>query len=197
MAPERLDHTMSCRIALTAVALIVLAVPYAGAAGPPSAFPLADGNRWILSDVEGGGRATVSVRRQPTGLVLQGLPGTDSLRVRAAGRTIEAWDPVNRRWEQLLRLGAPAGTKYVVDLGGEPLWRSLRVTVASRKAVVHDARGKTLRNCVKLTFRAPKQVADAGLEELTFAPGVGLVRSVEMTIAGPRERVLASLRLRP
>ena len=188
---------MSCRLALTAVALTLVTVQYAGAAGPPSAFPLADGNRWILSDVESGGRATVSVAREPTGLVLHGLPGTDGLRVRSAGRTIEAWDPVNRRWEQLLRLGAPAGTSYVVSLGGEPLWRSLRVTVASREAVVHDARGKTLRNCVRLTFRALKPVADAGLEELTFAPGIGLVRSVEMTIAGPRERVLASLRLRP
>jgi len=188
---------MSCRIALTAVALTIVTVQYAGATGPPSAFPLADGNRWILSDVEGGGRATVSVRRQPAGLVLDGLPGTADLRVRAAGRTIEAWDPANRRWEPLLRLGAPAGTKYVVNLGSEPLWRSLRVTVASRDAVVHDARGKTLRNCVELTFRSLKPVADAGLEELTFAPGIGLVRTVELTIAGPRERVLASLRLRP
>ncbi len=187
---------MSSRIALTAVALTLVAVQCAGAAAPPSAFPLADGNRWILADVEQNGRATVSVRRQASGLVLQGLPGAADLRVRAAGRTIEAWDPANRRWEQLLRLGAPVGTTYVVNLAEEPLWRSLRVTVASRDAVVHDARGKTLRNCVKLTFRSLKPVADAGLEELTFAPGIGLVRSVEMTIAGPRERVLASHRLR-
>jgi len=187
---------MSCRIALTAVALTLVTVQCAGAAGPPSAFPLADGNRWIMSDVETGDRSTVSLRRQPAGLVLDGLPGAADLRVRAAGRTIEAWDPANRRWEPLLRLGAKAGTTYVVNLGSEPLWRSLRVTIASREAVVHDARGKTLRNCVKLTFRSLKPIADAGLEELTFAPGIGLVRTVVMTIAGPREHVLASLRLR-
>jgi hypothetical protein len=70
------------------------------------------------------------------------------------------------------------------------------VTVASRSAVVHDARGKTLRNCVRLTFAARKRMPDAGLEELVFAPGIGFARTSEQTIAGTRVRVLSTLRLR-
>jgi hypothetical protein len=159
-------------------------------------LPLADGNSWVLRDVERGSAATISVAREESGLVLRGLPGAGELRVRAAGGSIEAWDPAAARWEPFLRLGAPAGTRYKVALTGAPLWRSLTVTVASRSAVVRDARGKTLRNCVRLTFAAGKPVADAGLEELVFAPNVGFARISEQTIAGTRVRVLAGLQLR-
>ena len=103
---------------------------------------------------------------------------------------------MSRRWEPFLRLGAPAGTRFKVDLAGTPLWRSLTVTVASRSVVVHDARGKALRDCVRLTFATRKPIADAGLEELVFAPGVGFARIAEQTIAGTRVRVLSSHRLR-
>jgi len=149
----------------------------------------------MLRDVEGPSTAAISVARTPSGLVLRGLPGAGELRVRSAGRSVEAWDPASRRWEPFLRLGAPAGTRYKVDLAGAPMWRSLTVTVASRSVVVDDARGKTLRNCVRLTFAARKPIADAGLEELVFAPGVGFARTAEQTIAGTRVRVLSSLRL--
>ena len=164
---------------------------------PPALLPLADGNRWVLRDLESRATATISTTRTPAGLVLRGLPGAGELRVRASGRSIQAWDRVRARWEPFLRLGAPKGTRYKVDLAGAPLWRSLTVTVASRSAVVHDARGKTLRNCVRLTFGSGKPIADAGLEELVFAPGVGVVRTAEQTIAGTRVRVLAGVRLRP
>jgi hypothetical protein len=180
------------------VLVLVLAGSLASAAGagvPPSLLPLAEDNRWVLRDVERGGTQTVSVARGPAGLVLRGLVGAGELRVRAAGRSVEAWDSSARRWEPFLQLGGAAGTSYTVDLAGTTLWRSLVVTVASRTAVVHDGRGKTLRNCVRLTFRARKPIADAGLEELVLAPGVGIARTSEQTIAGLRVRVLTSLRL--
>ena len=185
-------------IPVLAVLVLVLAGSLGSAAGAgvqPSLLPLAEGNRWLLRDVEVGSTATVSVARGPSGLVLRGLVGAGELRVRAAGRAVEAWDPSAGRWEPFLRLSAAAGTTYSVDLAGTTLWRSLVVTVASRAAVVHDGRGKTLRNCVRLTFRARKPIADAGLEELVLAPGVGIVRTSEQTIAGSRVRVLAALRL--
>jgi len=168
----------------------------ADSAVPPTLLPLADGNRWVLRDVETRSAATISTVRTPSGLVLRGLPGAGELRVRTAGRTVEAWDPASARWEPFLRLGAPVGTSYKVDLAGSPLWRALTVTVASRSTVVHDARGKTLRNCVRLTFAGGKRIADSGLEELVFAPGVGFARIAEQTIAGTRVRVLAGLQLR-
>lgn len=162
----------------------------------PALLPLADGNRWVLRDVERGSTAAISVAREPSGLVLRGLPGAGELRVRATGGSVEAWDPGSARWEPFLRLRAPVGTRYKVALTGAPLWRSLTATVASRSAVVRDARGKTLRNCVRLTFAAGKPVSDAGLEELVFAPGIGFARIAEQTIAGTRVRVLAGLQLR-
>ena len=178
-------------------ALVAVFLPAATTASePPSLLPLAGGNRWVLSDAELGGTKTISVTRGATGLVLHGLPGAGDLRVRAAGRAVVAWDSASGRWEPFLRLGAAAGTTYLVDLAGSELWRSLAVTVGSRRTVVTDARGKTLRNCVRLTFAARKPVADAGLEELVFAPGVGFVRTSEQTIAGPRVHLLAALRLR-
>lgn len=189
---------MRFEIPLVFVAIALGAAPFASPSptASPSPFPLADGNRWVLRDTETGTARTILLVRKPSGLVLRGLPGAADLRVRGAGKTKEAWDPASRRWEPLLRLGAPAGTRYVVDVGNSGLWRSLQVTVASRQAVVHDARGKTLRGCVRLTFRAKKPIADAGLEELTFAPGIGPVAVTEITIAGPRRSTLASYRLR-
>jgi hypothetical protein len=160
----------------------------------PRLLPLAAGNRWVLRD-EQGSAGTISVVRTSSGLLLRGLPGAGELRVRAAGRAVEAWDPDSARWEPFLRLGAPVGTRYTVDLAGTALWRSLVVTVASRSAVVHDARGKTLRDCLRLTFGSRKPIADAGLEELVFAPGLGFARTSEQTIAGTRVRVLAAVRI--
>lgn len=187
---------MRFEVPLVFVAVALGAAPFASPSPMVSPFPLADGNRWVLRDTETGTARTILLVRKPSGLVLRGLPGAADLRVRSAGKTTEAWDPASRRWEPLLRLGAPAGTRYVVDVGNSGLWRSLQVTVASRQAVVHDARGKTLRGCVRLTFRAKKPIADASLEELTFAPGIGPVAVTEITIAGPRRSTLASYRLR-
>lgn len=187
---------MGTRSLVTLMALSLVATQAAPAAPSPSLFPLAAGNRWTLRDVERGGSATVSVgQSRAAGLVLRGFPGTAELRVRTAGSTIEAWDTGNDRWEPFLRLGARAGTKYTVNLSGLTLWRGAVITVASRHAIVEDARGKTLRDCVRLTIRPPKGLADAGIEELEFAPGIGLVRVSEITIAGVRERLLASFEL--
>ena len=187
-------HVLIVSIFFTLVAALLPAATTASE--PPSLLPLAGGNRWVLSDAELGGTKTISVTRGAAGLVLHGLPGASDLRVRAAGRAVQAWDPADRRWETFLRLGAAAGTTYTVDLAGMPSWRALVVTVDSRRTVVSDARGKTLRNCVRLVFAARKPIADAGLEELVFAPGVGFARTTEQTIAGPRVHLLAALRLR-
>jgi hypothetical protein len=69
------------------------------------------------------------------------------------------------------------------------------VKVDSRRTVMFDAGGKALRNCVRLTFAARKPIADAGLEELVFAPGIGFARTTEQTIAGPRVHLLAAYKL--
>lgn len=163
----------------------------AAVASAPSPFPLGDGSRWSLRELDRGAARTISVR----GGVVRGLPGAGDLRVRGVGATVQAWDAGQQRWEALFRFGARAGTRYVVDLAGTGLWRSVVVTVAAKQAVVEDYDGRPRRGCIRFTMRARKPVADAGIEEVSFAPGVGPVRIIEQTIAGPRELLLDSYRL--
>ena len=173
------------------------AEPGADAATPRPLFPLEVGTTWQLVDERTGAAAPpVRVARpaEPSGVVLRGFPGLPPTRVRENGTSIEAWDPDPGRWEPFLRLGAETGTSYRVDLSQSLLWRNVLVTVAARDATASDADGETVRNAVRLTLRPKgKGMADAGLEELVFAPGVGLARVVETTIAGPRVTVLGPL----
>jgi hypothetical protein len=165
----------------------------ANAATQPSLFPLEVGRSWQLYDERTGRRAgAVAVAREaePAGVVLRGFPGLGEARVRGVGDAVEVWDPVARRWTRFLRLGAAAGTSWVVNLPRTLLWRNVVVTVASRNETVEDADGRAVRGAVRLTLRNRGKLADAGLEELVFAPGVGLARVVETTIAGPRTAVL-------
>ena len=161
----------------------------ASAGGEPDYMPLADGNTWYLAELDGGAPLRVTAVKRSQAFVLRNFPGAGDLRVRARGSAVEAWDESADRWEPFLRLGARTGTRYVVDLAGTA-WRRVTVTVASRRAVVEDAEGRRRGNCVRLTFRYAKPTPDAGLEELAFAPRIGLARIVEQTIAGTRTRVL-------
>jgi hypothetical protein len=183
------------RLSATVVLLLGLAAPDVAAVGRSSPFPLSPGNRWQLRDPERGTARVVSVQRDDGGLTLHGFPGLGTTRVRMRDGSVEAFDAVARGWEAFLRLDAPAGTRYVVRLGAEPLWRAVPVRVASRSTIVRDARGRSHRNCIKLDLGPSKGVADAGVEELVFCPGVGLVRIVETTIAGPRTLLLLSARV--
>jgi hypothetical protein len=191
-----MDMAMRWRCSIGAIAVALLGCGAAAAGAHPSLFPLGDGNRWTLHDLQFGSETTIEVRGRASGLLLRGWPGASELRVRSAGRTVEAWDPSDQRWEPLLRLGAPRGTRYLVALGGIALWRSVEVEIASREAVVRDLRERTFRGCTRLTFRQRKPVVDAGLLELVVAPGVGPVRISVQTIAGPRQSLLAAHRIR-
>jgi hypothetical protein len=182
-------------VSLIALAAGLVAVGGVAAKGAKSLFPLADGNRWTLQSLESTAVTTMSVRKTAAGLVLRGFPGAGDLRVRSMGLTVEAWDPRDGRWEALLRFGLRPGSKYTVDLGGTPLWRSVLVTVATTNAVVADAEDRAFRGVTRFTLRPPGKVADAGVLELAFAPGVGPVRIVEQTIAGPRTKLLSAYRV--
>ena len=110
--------------------------------------------------------------------------------MRPSGADVQAWDSRVDGWRPFLRLGARTGTRYLVDLPGAPLWRALDVKVASRSATCSDANGREVRGCVVLELTSRKPVADAGIERLVFAPGLGLAEVVVQTIAGPRSYTL-------
>lgn len=170
-------------------------VACADAVPRPNPFPLADGNRWTFRHTETDASRTMSVRKGNQGLVLTGLPGAPALPVRWTGSTVQAWDTSSDRWEALFRFGLPAGKSYLVRLGDTLLWRNVAVTVASKRARVEDDHGRTRRG-TRFTFAAKTPIADAGVESMTFAPRLGPVEITELTIAGPRELVLVSHRLR-
>jgi|SRR5215208_2001513 len=182
------------------VAVVGLALALCGTAATarqPRFLPLANGNRWTLRDLETRAATTVSVRTQGKAFVLRGFPGTSSLRVRRVQQNIQAWDRAQRRWESFLRLGARAGTRYGVDLGDAFLWQAVEVRVASKRADVRDYHGKLHRGCVRFTLRYRQPIADAGLEQLSFAPGIGLVRYSDTSIGGPRTSALGAARIKP
>jgi hypothetical protein len=181
--------------ALAALVVALAAAAIGSAAAPAKLFPLADGNFWTLRERGSGVPSTTTVQERGGAFLLRGFPGAGTLRVRVAGLGVEAWDPGDHRWEPFLRLGARAGTRYVVDLSNKLFWRAIEVRIASRRAVVRGYRGRVLRGCTLLTFSYRQPIADAGLEELAFAPGIGLVKASEQSIEGPRVSTLASFRV--
>ena len=138
----------------------------------------------------------ISVRRVAGALVLRGFPGTSALRVRRVGQSVQAWDSRDRRWEPFLRLGAPRGTRYRVDLAGTALWRRMVVTVEAKRAVIQDSWDRTGGTARRLAFESRLPIADlAGLESVAFAPGVGPVWFEELTIAEARASSLSGYRV--
>src|SRR5262245_1684462 len=115
---------MRRRLLLLVVPVLAFAAT-AAAVAQPVFFPLTSGNRWVMTDAAARSATAIAVRRQPVGLVLRGFPGLRDSRVRAVGETVQVWDAGDDRWENLLRLGAPAGTKYGVRLTGNQLWESV------------------------------------------------------------------------
>ena len=181
-------------ISVGLVGLLAFLVGTAGSAPaqPRSPFPLAEGNRWTLRDQESIATTRMTVRETGGNLVLSGLPGAPALRVRWLGETVQAWDSGSDRWEALFRFGEPARSSYRVNLANAPLWRNLVVTVDSKRAPV-DYAGR-VRMCTRFSFSAKSKTRDAGLESMSFAPGIGPVLIAEQTIAGTRELELMSHR---
>ena len=183
-------------ISVGLVGVLAFLVGTAGSAPAQSRspFPLAEGNRWTHRGTETNFTRTMLVRGQADALVLSGLPGAPPLRVRWLGETVQAWDSGNDRWEALFRFGEPARSSYRVNLANAPLWRNLVVTVDSKRAPVEYA-GR-MRLCTRFSFATKSKIVDAGLESMSFAPGVGPVLIAEQTIAGTRELELTSHRVK-
>lgn len=156
-----------------------------------SLFPLTPGHRWTFRDVDSGAKneVTVGARR-----VLTGFPGAGTVRVRMSGKTVQAWDTHDRRWEAWFRFGLPARSRYKVELAQTFFWQGVEVTVDSKTASARDYRGKRYANCTRFVFRQLNGLVDAGVSGIVFCPGVGPVRYAEDTIAGPRKYALASLK---
>jgi hypothetical protein len=180
--------------ALVALALVPVAAG-GTAAEPRSLFPIANGNRWTLRDVDSGLPETISILNGVSGLELYGFPGlTDGTRLRRKGTDVQVWEASRARWVTLLRFGA-SGTRYGVDLAATTLWRSVQVRVVSTQATVRDFRGRVHHGCTRFAFHY-RGLADSGLIDLAFAPGLGFVRVSEQSLGGPHKSLLDSARIR-
>jgi hypothetical protein len=82
-----------------------------------------------------------------------------------------------------------------VNLGRTLLWRNVVVTLNAKRAAVDDFDGRS-RKCQTFTFGYKRGLADAGLESISFAPGIGPVRIADQTIAGTRELALDAYRVK-
>jgi hypothetical protein len=175
-----------------------------------SYFPLREGYRWVYdktgptgttrwqaSVVETGGSLPRSQFHLLTGYFL-GPPRTVHSDVR--GRVTEI-DFKGEREYLWYRLGAPVGTTWELEWAPSPLMMPIAACIAGSKLQI-VSRDETVtvpagefHGVVHVEFRS--QCADAGITGEWFAPGVGLVRRMETTIAGPVTSELVQAELGP
>ncbi len=123
--------------------------------------------------------------------VWDGFSGSRIVEVRSGSQVWELRDGEQR---MLLDLAADEGAKWTIAglEGGDDLLDGTTIAMAGRAVAVRTPYA-TLENCLHLAMRPNPNLADAGLTEAWFAPGLGLVKWVETTIAGPQTYELTGL----
>jgi len=198
------DQTMSCfgrRAILSAltIALLVGPVVYADPIGSdpvparPDYFPVRLG--WMWEYTEGGLIALADVAMEPDSstvyLLKTSMAGLQAF-VREGDRVFEVLDGDRRLWYDF---SAPVGESWTIepfDGSDEDMMGGATVTVQSRADEVRVPYG-TFSECIHFAFTPPPNLADAGLLDQWFAPGVGLVKMTVQTIAGPLSYELIEL----
>jgi hypothetical protein len=164
----------------------------------PSYFPLAGGNHWVYRRTTPGGveswevaaTATPASTADRARFTLSGyFLGAPRLVAVGRGDRVTEKNPTGEPDLLWYLLGAPVGTSWKLQLAEQPTATPYSgcvsgsaLTVASRNETVAVPAG-VFRGVVRIDFRSP--CADAGISSEWFAPGVGLVRREEQSIAGP------------
>ncbi len=196
---------------LAAAAAVLLLAAAAPAESPvrsalraPAYFPLEDGNVWVYSTAHPAGATgsfTVTATLRPqlgafrrTTTLAGYLPGPPR-EVRAEKTGVVTERDAAGRDRLWYLLGAPEGTSWTfaatpAAAGG--CLSGARLTVAARDETVTVPAG-TFAHVVRVDWVPP--CIDAGIMHEWFAPGVGLIRREESSVAGPvvSELVSASL----
>jgi hypothetical protein len=123
-------------------------------------------------------------------MVWEGLAGRRTIQYRTAG---QVWEVRNGQERLLLDLQAPEGSVWTIPPleDADDLLDGTLFTVTDRSAAVRVPYG-VLEDCVYLRMRPSPALADAGVTEAWFAPGLGLVKWTETTIVGPQTYELLS-----
>ena len=162
-------------------------------------FPLAVGNSWSYA-VEGRfASGTVAVQVTEAAevegrqyFVLEGYtPQPALVRLTSQGRLVELRraSGTEHLWYDF---AAAEGTIWTSELPHRCLGEA---KLASRRSEVEPPTGP-INNGLVIGY-GPTNCADAGIQEEAFAPGIGLVRRTELTIAGPRLLVLTMMIVLP
>ncbi len=196
------------RTFLLALLPFLVAVPNASAQWParsrtvqlaetPIYFPLAVGNTWAYEiegrAVSGSLRVTVTEQVDVGGVIYYRLEGYAHrpalVRRTPQGRLVEY--RANTGSEHLwYDFGAEEGGVWTPELPFDCLGEA---KLASRNAQA-DVPAGSFEPALSIQYGSTL-CADAGIQEEVFAPGVGLLRRTEITIAGPRSLVLVEARV--
>ncbi len=188
---------MTSRYGGILTAMVAVAVAFSGPAeGGHAYFPTEVGMTWTYGGSPLEVARTVRILETTTVgadtiFLWDGFQGRRAVRVQDDGKVLEYRDEA---WRMLFDLGAEVGTTWTLE--GSPASGDLMdgtvVTVQSRSAEVRVPYG-ALAPCVHLSLNPSPQLADAGVVDAWFAPGVGLVKWVEQSIVGPQTFELAAL----
>lgn len=197
MRTQRLIACLSALpIALAASAALAQS-PTRSTLASVSYFPLSVGNRWVYERTNAGGRSTwkvevtgrVSPGRNRSYFSLSGyFMGPPRLVRSDLASAVTEYHPSGRTDNLWYLLTAPVGTTWQLKLEPSPMANPMpdcisgsKLRLAARGEVVRVPAGE-FRDVVRVDFQSP--CADAGIASEWFAPGVGLVRRTEVTIAG-------------
>ena len=159
----------------------------------PKNFPTAVGMTWIY---RGNPREIAltariaDVERTADGAVFfwEGFQRRRVVRQTVDGKVMEL---EGGTWRLLFDLGAGEGASWTIEpFGMGDLLDGARVEVVSRSAEVRVPYA-TFQGAIHLKLISPN-LADAGVTEVWFAEGVGLVKWVEQSVTGPQAYELAT-----
>lgn len=166
-------------------------------------FPLEVGNEWIYTDGTNTFRVQVLTQaREANGRTYFQVAGyfqEDSVKVRKLRRDL--WGQVfeyNPRgadflWYQLFSFGLNSPATWTFETGDDlTCIRGSSLSTAGRFEPLVVPAG-TFPSAIRVDHRS--RCADAGLQSEYFAPGVGLIKRVMNTIAGPRSLDLVAARV--
>ncbi|MFZ5785909.1 MAG: hypothetical protein ACOY3Y_05665 [Acidobacteriota bacterium] len=155
--------------------------------GQNSPFPLAPGNRWEY--VRRNETWIAEVVQAPESSMLRRVhellgyhgPGSTALLAEGPFGTVVEVGPQAGRDRLWYLFGAPIGLRWTFE-GNAGCVEGSRVAVAARRERVVVPAG-VFEDAIRLEFDS--SCADAGILAEWFAPGVGLIRREENSIAGP------------
>jgi hypothetical protein len=173
---------------LGAIAVALVLAGAAGAEGRVDYFPLTSGMAWAYGDsfhvVQVGGM----MKSLPPIYIVDYMGQKRFFIPLDDGKVLEQRDGKRRL---LYDFGAKVGASWKIEpLGdGSEILDGTVVTVADTAAAVTTPYG-TFKGCVHLSMKPRAGLADAGIMDMWFAPGVGLVKWSEVWIGGVRSFAL-------